>query len=79
MNQVHIRDLNFFSDKYPERPCDHFEWVWDRSPCDNDVTVFTDQFLMEGVNNRSRHKVAVLFEPPVVSPEIYDFVSVHHN
>lgn len=79
MNQVHIRDLNFFSEKYPERPCEWFEWVWDRKLQDNYLTVFTDQYLHEALGNGSQHKVAVLFEPPVVSPEIYQFVEQHHD
>lgn len=79
MNQVHIRDINFFSEKYPERPCECFEWVWDRNQCDNHVTVFTDQFLHEAESSKSAHKVAVLFEPPTVSPEIYDFAAKHHT
>lgn len=79
MNHVHIRDLNFFSEKHPERPCEWFEWVWDRNPQDNYLTVFTDRFLPEALKNGSEHKVAVLFEPVVVDPQMYQFVERNHD
>jgi len=79
MNQIHIRDLNFFSERFPERPCSWFEWVWDRQPRDSYLTVFTDRFLSEALSSGSEHKVAVLFEPVVVDPQIYRFVEQHHD
>ncbi|MBD3260630.1 MAG: hypothetical protein GF334_02965 [Candidatus Altiarchaeales archaeon] len=79
MRRIHIRDLNFFSERFPERPNPYFEWVWDRTLQDNDVTVFTDQFLHEALRNKSRVKVGVLFEPPAISPEVYAFARTHEE
>lgn len=75
MDKIHIRDSNFFSEKNPTRENKYFEWVWDRSPTDSFLTVFTDCFINEGVNSRSRHRVAWLIEPPSISEKIYNRIT----
>jgi hypothetical protein len=71
MNEIHIRDRNFFSDQYPDRPNPYFKWVWDRQPKDSYITVFTDCFLDEVLKSKSAKKVAWLIEPPSISEHIY--------
>jgi len=75
MDKIHIRDGNFFSDKYPERPNKYFEWVWDRKPTDNEITVFSDNYIREVENSNSKIKVAWLIEPPVINSFIYDYAA----
>ncbi|MBD3261832.1 MAG: hypothetical protein GF334_09245 [Candidatus Altiarchaeales archaeon] len=79
MHKVHIRDLNFFSEKYPDRPNSYFKWVWDRQPQDNDITVFTDKFLHEAKSNKSRIKVAWILEPPVIDPKVYALIKSEYQ
>jgi len=71
MNTVHVRDSNFFSDKYPDRPNPYFKWSWDRKPVDSYLTVFTDCFLDEVLISKSAKKIAWLIEPPSISSHIY--------
>lgn len=75
MINIHIRDNNFFSEKYPDRPNPFFNWVWDRTPIDSDITVFSDSFIKEAETSRSRIKIAWLIEPPVVNPFIYEYIA----
>lgn len=77
--QVHVRDNNFFSEKYPIRPNPYFEWVWDRELTDSYVTVFTDNFLNEVDRCHSKYKVAILFEPLAINNFIYDYIKQYYN
>lgn len=79
MHKVHIRDNNFFSSKNPNRPNNHFDWVWDTSLKDNFITIFTDNFIKEAQNNKSKHKIAWLIEPPSIYPKIYEEIKKIHN
>lgn len=79
MVEIHIRDSNFFSERYPERPNDYFKWVWDRVPVDSDITVFSDCFIREVETSRSRVKIAWLIEPPVINSFLYDYVEKNYN
>lgn len=79
MRKIHIRDNNFFSEKYPERLNPHFKWVWDRQPSDNDITVFSDTFLWEVESNRSKIKIAWLIEPPAINQNIYKYAELNHR
>lgn len=79
MQQIHIRDNNFFSEKYPERSSPYFEWIWDRSPVKSYLTVFTDNYLKEAPNIQSQHKAAWLIEPPSISGHIYQWVRNNHQ
>ncbi len=71
MNEIHIRDRNFFSEQYPDRPNPYFKWIWDRQPKDSYITVFTDCYLDEVLTSKSAKKVAWLIEPPSISEHIY--------
>jgi hypothetical protein len=75
MIDIHIRDNNFFSEKYPERPNPYFNWIWDRSPVDSDITVFSDSYIKEVETSNSRVKIAWLIEPPVINSFIYEYAS----
>jgi hypothetical protein len=79
MKEIHIRDGNFFSEQYPERPNKYFQWIWDRQPVDSDITVFTDNHIIEVESSRSRVKVAWLIEPPIINSFIYEYVTKHPN
>jgi len=71
---LHIRDSNFFSEKYPERPNPYINWIWDRVLQHNDITVFSDCHLREALYNSSTVKIAYLIEPPVINMDAYEFV-----
>jgi hypothetical protein len=79
MSKIHIRDNNFFSEQYPERPNKYFDWVWDRSPVDSDITVFSDSFIREAEDSKSKVKIAWLIEPPVINSFIYEYVANNHH
>jgi len=75
MDKIHIRDGNFYSEQYPERPNKYFEWIWDRQPIDSDITVFSDNHIRDVEKSRSKVKVAWLIEPPVINSFIYDYAA----
>lgn len=79
MIDIHIRDSNFFSEQYPERPHTLFNWVWDRDPVNSDITVFSDCYIREAETSASKVKIAWLIEPPVINSFIYDYVLANHN
>lgn len=76
---LHFRDSNFFSDQYPERINPYLNWVWDRTLQDNDVTLFSDCHLSEAKANKSRIKLAIIFEPPIINRDAYDFIKSHYD
>lgn len=73
-SEIHIRDANFFSEKYPDRPNPYFKWIWDRKPLSSDICVFTDNYINEAEKNGSRIKIAWLIEPPIINSYIYNYV-----
>jgi len=72
--EIHIRDSNFFSEKYPNRSCKSFNWIWDQEPKNNKLTVFTDNYIVEGVTNKSNIKVAWIIEPPAIVRDLYNYI-----
>lgn len=76
---LHIRDSNFLSAQYPERHNPYLNWVWDRAPQDNDITLFSDCHLSEALTNKSRIKLAMILEPPVINSDAYKFVKSHYD
>ena len=79
MLDIHIRDGNFFSEAYPERPNNFFNWVWDRDPVDSDITVFSDCYLKEVETSASKVKIAWLIEPPVINSFIYEYARSNYD
>lgn len=79
MKKIYIRDNNFFSDKYPERPNKYFQWVWDKELNGRPITVFTDSYIREVEKSKSAINVAWLIEPPVINSFIYDFVRKNYD
>jgi hypothetical protein len=79
MIDIHIRDGNFFSDKKPVRANPLFNWIWDRSPIDSDITVFSDSFIREVETSQSKIKIAWLIEPPVIDSFIYEYIKENYN
>ena len=79
MIDIHVRDSNFFSEKYPERINSYFNWIWDREPVDSDITVFSDNHIKEAETSKSKVKIAWLIEPPVIDSWIYDYVRENHE
>jgi len=79
MIDIHIRDNNFFSEKYPERPNPYFNWIWDRELVDSNITVFSDSYVREVEKSNSRIKIAWLIEPPVINSYIYEYASKNLN
>jgi hypothetical protein len=77
--KIAIRDSNFFSDVYPVRFGKEFEWLWNRSRETYDIEVFTDQHIPEASRSQSKVKVAWLIEPPIMVPDIYQFVKENHQ
>lgn len=77
--EVHIRDSNIFSNKYPDRPNPFFKWVYDRLPVSSNITVFTDNYTKEALKSSSKYKVAWLLEPPSIAKPAYDFVKANIN
>lgn len=76
---LHFRDSNFFNDNNPERPNPYLNWIWDRVPQDSDITLFSDCHLHEATTSKSRIKLAIIFEPPVINYDAYVFVRNNHN
>jgi hypothetical protein len=76
---LHIRDSNYFSEKYPERPNPYINWIWDRVLKHNEVTVFSDCHLSEALMNSSTIKIAYLIEPPVINSDMYEFIKRHYD
>jgi len=72
--EIHIRDSNFFSSAHPERACRQFNWIWDGESRDNTLTVFTDNYIVEGTTNRSKYKIAWILEPPAISGDLYTYI-----
>jgi len=80
MREIFIRDNNFFSEKYSERPNPYFKWVWERKPnIKHPITVFTDGYLPEVHSNPSEVKIGMLFEPPIISGGIYTYAIQNHS
>lgn len=76
---LHFRDSNFFNSQHPEKPNPYINWVWDRTLQDNDVTLFSDCHLREAIESKSRIKLAIIFEPPVINNDAYAFVKSHYD
>lgn len=79
MNDIYIRDNNFFNDKYPIKNNPYFNWIWDNNKINSHVTVFTDGFLREVDTCKSKYKIAWLVEPPVISPFIYNYIKLNYQ
>lgn len=79
MKQIHIRDSNFFSEKYPDRPNPYFKWIWDRKPVDSEITVFSDCFIKEAETSKSKKKIGWLIEPPIINEFIYQYVKIKES
>lgn len=73
--KVHIRDSNYFSDKYPIRLNPYIDWIWNRTLSNDNLTVFTDCHITEVEHSKSRIKVGWLIEPPNINPFIYNYVA----
>jgi len=76
---LHIRDSVIFGEHNQSRSTPYINWIWDRDPLPNAVTVFTDTHLAEASQHPSPTKIAVLIEPPVVSGYAYDFIRAHYD
>lgn len=77
--EIHIRDNCFFNNQYPTRSNPYFDWVWDRQPKQSEITVFSDDFLGEAKNSKSKIKIAWLVEPPAIQKATYTYAASNHR
>jgi hypothetical protein len=54
---------------------------WDRSGEHQDITFFTDRNLSDSynINDKSKINIASIFEPPVINPNPYHYITEHYD